>query len=198
VINRHNLGEYYDRILYSKVIEILEIIDDDISLSFNLSPFSLRKENFHDMMLEKIAKSGVDARRVIIELYEKKTHHRLESYLSVLGNLKRRGFRFCLDNFGSGNSSMEYIKHFRFDMVQFDREYISAIDDEKYLSIFSSLVSMAKDLDIVTVAKWVDDDRKREKLRRMGIDYIQGFSVGKVLDERELVERYNPIYGEKV
>jgi EAL domain-containing protein (putative c-di-GMP-specific phosphodiesterase class I) len=57
---------------------------------------------------------------------------------------------------------------------------------------------MAKDLDIVTVAKWVDDDRKREKLRRMGIDYIQGFSVGKVLDERELVERYNPIYGEKV
>ena len=198
VINRHNLGEYYDRILYSKVIEILEIIDDDISLSFNLSPFSLRKENFHDMMLEKIAKSGVDARRVIIELYEKKTHHRLESYLSVLGNLKRRGFRFCLDNFGSGNSSMEYIKHFRFDMVQFDREYISAIDDEKYLSIFSSLVSMAKDLDIVTVAKWVDDDRKREKLRRMGIDYIQGFSVGKVLDERELVERFNPIYGEKV
>jgi len=197
VINRHNLGERYDTIIYSKVLELLPLIDDNISLSFNLSPFSLRKESFHQMMATKLKEGRVDAQRVIIELYEKKTHHRLENYLGILSNLKKYGFRFCLDNFGSSNASMEYIKYFSFDMVQFDREYISGIDDEKHLSIFTSLVKMVKELNIVTIAKWVDNQKTIEKLKKIDIDYIQGFSVGKVLRENELIEFYNPIKDEE-
>jgi len=193
VINRHNLGEQYDILIYSKVLSILPLIDDEISFSFNLSPFSLRKESFHKMMVSKLLESRVDAKRVIIELYEKKTHHRLENYLEVLSSLKRYGFRFCLDNFGSSNASMEYIKHFSFDIVQFDREYISDIDDKKHLSIFTSLVKMVKELDIVTIAKWVDNQKTIDRLKEIDIDYIQGFSVGKVLREDELIAIYNPI-----
>jgi len=193
VINRHNLGEQYDILIYSKVLSILPLIDDEISFSFNLSPFSLRKESFHKMMVSKLLESRVDAKRVIIELYEKKTHHRLENYLGVLSSLKRYGFRFCLDNFGSSNASMEYIKHFSFDIVQFDREYISDIDDKKHLSIFTSLVKMVKELDILTIAKWVDNQKTIDRLKEIDIDYIQGFSVGKVLREDELIAIHNPI-----
>ena len=145
------------------------------------------------MMINRIANNRDDASRIIVELYEKKTHHKLESYLGILSSLKKHGFKFCLDNFGSTNASMEYIKYFNFDIVQFDREYISHIDDEKHLSIFKSLVSMVKDLDIKTIAKWVDTQKAVKVLNEMNIDYIQGFLVGKVIDENELISKYNPV-----
>ncbi len=193
VINRHDLGLEYDTLIYNKIIDIIPLIDKRVSFSFNLSPFSLRQKRFHEMMIDNIMQKGIDANRVIIELYEKKTHHRLDSYLGILSSLKRHGFRFCLDNFGSSNASMDYIKYFSFDIVQFDREYISNIDDEKYVSIFASLINMVKELNIETIAKWVDDPHTIEKLTKMGIDYIQGFSVSKVLSESELIAKYNPV-----
>ncbi len=193
VINRHDLGLEYDTLIYNKILEILPLVENSISFSFNLSPFSLRQKRFHEMMVESLEEKGVDANRLIIELYERKTHHRLESYLSILTSLKRYGFRFCLDNFGSSNASMEYIKYFSFDIVQFDREYISRIKDEKYLSIFASLIKMVKELHIETIAKWVDDDKTIDILKKMDIDYIQGFSVSKVLNESELISKYNPV-----
>ena len=197
VINRHDLGLEYDTIIYNKILEIIPLVDKNISFSFNLSPFSLRQKSFHEMMVESLNEKKVDANRIIIELYEKKTHHRLESYLGILSSLKKHGFRFCLDNFGSSNASMEYIKYFNFDIVQFDREYISNINDEKHISIFSSLVKMVKELNIKTIAKWVDDEKTIRILEKMNIDYIQGFSVSRVLNEDELISRYNPIDKEK-
>ncbi len=193
IINRHNLGEQYDKLLYQKIITLQKIIDKDISLSFNLSPFSLRKPEFHQQMIKDILDSGVAPERFIIELYEKKTHHRLDSYLDILKEIRKYGVRFCLDNFGSSNASMEYIKHFQFDMIQFDRDYISKLDDKKNFSIFQSLITMAHELNIATIAKWVDDKKRIEELQTIGIDYIQGYAVGRPLSEDEIIKEYNPI-----
>jgi EAL domain-containing protein (putative c-di-GMP-specific phosphodiesterase class I)/GGDEF domain-containing protein len=198
IVNRHNFGEYYDLLLYRKVLKTLALVDEDISFSFNLSPFSLRSASFNEKLVDELLQSGVSAERIIIELYEKKTHHRMENYLDLLKNLKKYGLRFCLDNFGSSNASMEYIKHFHFDMVQFDRDYISNMEEEKSFSIFKSLVSMVHELEITAIAKWVDDRKKIDRLERLGIDYVQGYAIGSVLDEDELIERYNPIPKESV
>ncbi|WP_457608113.1 EAL domain-containing protein [Nitratifractor sp.] len=191
VINRHRLGQRYDLLIVGKILTLSALVDPSIAFSFNLSPYSLRNESFLREMLERLSESGIEAQRLIVEIYERRRHHRMEEYLHSLKRIRRQGIRLCLDNFGADNASLEYLRHFSFDMIQFDREYTQELESEQHLSLLRSFVNMARETGIQTVAKWVDNSRKIETLRRIGIDYIQGYAAGKVLNEQELVRLYN-------
>ena len=193
IINRLGLGREYDTALLQHVIDLLPLIDEHISLSFNLSPFSLRDEKFQEKFFNYLDESKVDPRRLIIELYERKTHHNLSGYLKTLNKFRARGLRIAIDNFGSSNASMEYMKHFKFDLVQFDRDYVTKLDDTNTHAMLSSMVKMSKDLNITTVAKWVDNESQMTKLKTLGIDYLQGFGISKPISEKTLIDTYNEI-----
>ena len=197
IINRLGLGRDYDFALLTHVLALLPLLDPGIAFSFNLSPFSLRNSDFQRRAFDLIAQSGIDPSRLIIELYERKTHHNLEGYLKTLGTFRARGIRICIDNFGSSNASMEYIRHFKFDMVQFDRDFVSKLDDRNTHAMLRSLVEMSRSLGITTVAKWVDKPEQKEKLIAMGIDYLQGFGIAKALSESDLITQHNPQGGNR-
>ena len=191
IINRLGLGRDYDLTLIKHVIDLLPLVDKTISFTFNISPFSLRDSSFQEKLFAYLDKKQVDPSRLIIQLYERKTHHDLSGYLNTLKNFRSHGIRICIDNFGSSNASMEYMKHFKFDMVQFDRDYVTHLEDEITYAMLHSLINMAKDLQVQTVAKWVDNENQRKKLYTLGINYIQGFGVSKPIDEEALINRYN-------
>jgi EAL domain-containing protein (putative c-di-GMP-specific phosphodiesterase class I) len=191
VINRLGFGRDYDLTLFQHVIDLLPLIDDSISLSFNLSPFSLRDEHFQKNFFSYLESSKVDPHRLIIELYERKTHHDLSSYFKTLNKFRARGIRIAIDNFGSSNASMEYMKHFNFDIVQFDRDYVTKLDDTNTHAMLSSMVTMSKKLNIITVAKWVDKESQKNILKSLGIDYLQGFGISKPISEQKLIDTYN-------
>jgi len=191
IVNRLGLGRDYDFMLISHVINILPLIDDNISFSFNLSPFSLRDKGFQNKVFATLKEKEVNPSRLIIQLYERKTHHDLSSYLKTLKAFRSQRIRICIDNFGSSNASMEYMKHFKFDMVQFDRDYVTNLDNSTTYAMLQSLIMMSKELKVTTVAKWVDNDTQKGKLRQLGIHYIQGFGVSKPINETELINRYN-------
>jgi len=191
IVNRLGLGREYDLAITKHLIDILPLLDKSISLTFNISPFSLRNREFQNSLFEYLEKSSIDASRLIIELYERKAHHDLSNYFQTLSYLRTKGLRIAIDNFGSSNASMEYMKHFRFDMVQFDRDYVTKLEDKVRYEMLHSLISMSKNLNIKTVAKWVDKDIQKEKLKELGIDYIQGFGIGKPISEKELIDLYN-------
>ena len=191
IINRLGLGREYDLTLIKHVIDLLPLVDKSISFTFNLSPFSLRDSTFQEKLFKYMKEKNVDPSRLIIQLYERKTHHDLSGYLNTLKNFRSHGVKICIDNFGSSNSSMEYMKHFKFDMIQFDRDYVTELDDETSCALLHSLVNMAKELKIQTVAKWVDSEKQKSKLKELGIDYIQGFGVNKPINEDTLINRYN-------
>ncbi len=191
VINRLGFGRDYDLAILQHVVAILKLTDEHIAFSFNLSPFSLRNKDFQEKAFATIMKSGISPSRLIIELYERKTHHNLEGYLKTLASFRARGIRICIDNFGSSNASMEYMRHFKFDMVQFDRDYVGHLEDHNSHAMLQSLVDMSQSLGITTVAKWVDKESQRDKLTAMGIDYLQGFGIAKPLSEAQLIQAYN-------
>jgi len=191
IINRLGLGREYDLTLLQHLIHLLPLIDKTISLTFNLSPFSLRDKTFQKQVFTLLKEKSIDPSRLIIQLYERKTHHDLSGYLKTLKLFRTQGMRICIDNFGSSNASMEYMKHFKFDMVQFDRDYVTELDNKTTYAMLHSLIKMSKDLQVQTVAKWVDNDAQKKKLRVLGINYIQGFGVSKPLNETELINRYN-------
>jgi EAL domain-containing protein (putative c-di-GMP-specific phosphodiesterase class I) len=191
IVNRLGLGRQYDLEIVKHLIDLLPLIDDHISLTFNLSPFSLRDETFQNKLFGYLEESHIDPSRLIIELYERKTHHNLSGYLKILNDFRAKGIRICIDNFGSSNASMEYMKHFKFDMVQFDRDYVTDLEDKTTYAMLHSLMKMSKDLHIITVAKWVDKEDQKKKLKILGIDYLQGFGIAKPITETELINSYN-------
>jgi len=191
IINRLGLGRDYDLALLQHIIDLLPLIDDNISLSFNLSPFSLRNENFQKKFFTYLDKNNIDPSRLIVELYERKTHHDLSGYLKTLNMFRAKGVRIAIDNFGSSNASMEYMKNFNFDLVQFDRDYVTKLDDTNTYAMLGSMVKMSKDLNITTIAKWVDNESQKAKLKELGIDYLQGFGIAKPISEQTLIDSYN-------
>ena len=191
IVNRLGLGRDYDIALVEHIVDLLPLIDENISFSFNLSPFSLRDENFQEKFFTYLDKSKINPSRLIIELYERKTHHDLSGYLKTLNKFRAKGIRIAIDNFGSSNASMEYMKNFNFDLVQFDRDYVTKLDDANTYAMFSSMVKMSKDLNITTIAKWVDNESQKNKLKELGIDYLQGFGISKPISEQTLINNYN-------
>ena len=191
IINRLGLGREYDFTLIKHVIDLLPLVNDNISFTFNLSPFSLRDSSFQEKVFNYLKEKEVNPSRLVIQLYERKTHHDLSGYLKTLKSFRSHGIRICIDNFGSSNASMEYMKHFKFDMVQFDRDYVTNLEDETTYAMLHSLIKMSKDLQVQTVAKWVDNEIQKKKLRALGINYIQGFGVSNPITELELINRYN-------
>ncbi|WP_456432505.1 EAL domain-containing protein [Nitratifractor sp.] len=192
VINRKEKGELYDRLVFEKVLEVAALIDPEIRFSFNLSPYSLRSDAFLQTMFDALDRSRVDPRRLIVEIYERRKYHSVERYFSYLRRLKGRGILLGLDNFGSSNASMEYLRSFPFDMIQFDRSFTKRIDNEMDRAMMRSLVAMAIERRILTAVKWVDREELLETFRAMGVDYAQGYAVASVLTESELIRRYNP------
>lgn len=191
IINRLGLGRTYDLAIFKHVIEVILLTDEHISFSFNLSPFSLRDRDFLDTIFGIIEDKNIDPGRLIFEIYERKAHHDLSNYLKTLSRIRTKGIQICIDNFGSSNASMEYMKHFKFDVVQFDRDFVTRLDDQNSLSILKSLIEMSKGLQITTVAKWVDKEEQKKILKKLGIDYLQGFGIGKQLTENQLIQKYN-------
>ncbi|MBN2824739.1 MAG: GGDEF domain-containing protein [Campylobacterales bacterium] len=191
IINRLGLGQVYDLTLFKQVVDTASLIDDSISLSFNISPFSLRDRGFLKNAFDYVEKQQVNPSRLIIEIYEKNTHHNLTSYLNTLDFIREKGVRISIDNFGSSNSSFDYIKYFKFDMVQFDRDFVRRMDNPKSLALFKSLLKMCKDLNIITIAKWVDEEQQKQKLMELGIDYMQGFGIKKPISKKELIVQHN-------
>ena len=191
IVNRLGLGREYDFVLIKHVIDLLPLVDDSISFTFNISPFSLRDNSFKEKLFAYLDGKQINTSRLIIQLYERKTHHDLSGYLQTLKSFRSLGIRICIDNFGSSNASMEYMKHFKFDMVQFDRDYVTNLEDETTYAMLHSLITMSKKLQIQTIAKWVDNEAQQKKLKELGIDYIQGFGVSKPITEEALILRYN-------
>ncbi len=191
IINRLGLGIEYDYALSEHIVKILPLIDEQIAFTFNLSPFSLRNHAFQKKFFTLIERHSLNPSRLVIQLYERKTHHNLSGYFETLSAFRKKGVRICIDNFGSSNASMEYMKHFRFDMVQFDREYVTGLKNQTTFAMLSSLVEMSKALDIQTIAKWVDKNSQKEQLTQLGIDYLQGFGIAKPLNEQQLIDKYN-------
>lgn len=191
IVNRLGLGRDYDFNLITHIIDLLPLIDKKISFSFNLSPFSLRDKGFQEKVFAYLEEKKVDPSRLIIQLYERKTHHNLSGYLQTLKSFRAKGLQICIDNFGSSDASMEYMKHFKFDMVQFDRDYVTDLKNKTTYAMLHSLIKMSQDLEVKTVAKWVDTQEQKNTLRNLSIDYIQGFGVSKAIDEQTLINQYN-------
>jgi diguanylate cyclase (GGDEF)-like protein len=151
------------------------------NLFINISPKALIFSEFIPNVKRLAREYNIDPQRVTFEITERDTVKNLTLLERFVLDLKFEGFRFAIDDFGSGFSSFHYIKRFPIDYVKVEGEFIrSMAENDKGVdrAIVSSIVSFARGAGIRTVAEFVENEECMEVVRSLGIDFAQGYHVG--------------------
>ena len=105
----------------------------------------------------------------------------------VIENFRRRGYEIWMDDFGSGYSSLNLLKDFRFDMLKLDMKFLSSLD-VKSKAIMKSVINMAKDIGIMTLAEGVETQEDVDFLTEIGCGRLQGYFFGKPMPIEQAFE----------
>jgi c-di-GMP phosphodiesterase len=113
----------------------------------------------------------------------------------AMSRLRGRGFRFALDDFGAGYSSLGYLQRFEFEFLKIDRSFVQAIGSSNAANpIFDALVDLARKLDVVTVAEGVETEEQRRYVGRRGVPLAQGWLFAMSLPVNEFVHFLSEAY----
>lgn len=146
----------------------------------NVSGKTFSDRHFLQIVRRDLAAAKVDPSRLVLSASEHAVAVNPIRALEFLGALKEIGCGFALDNFGAGFSSLMQMKHFPLDYVKIDGSFIENLpSDPVDLHMVTALAGMAHGLGKQTVAGFVGDDRTVDLLRQCGVDFAQGFHLGR-------------------
>ena len=153
-------------------------------LFINLSPKSLIMGDFINKINKFVSKYEIIKERIVFEITERETVKNFTLLEKFVHTLKAEGYKFAIDDFGSGFSSFHYIKKFPIDYLKIDGDFIVNIDkDVKDRAFVNSIVTLAKELNIKIIAEFVESQQIVEILDVLEIDYYQGFHIGRPADK---------------
>jgi len=135
-------------------------------------------------VLKLTGKYGIDHRTIVFEITERDTVKNISLLEKFVHELKSSGFKFAVDDFGSGFSSFNYIKRFPIDFVKIEGDFIrNMITDKKDLALVKTMAILAREFGIQTVAECVEDDTILSTIKQLGINYGQGYHIGRPLPD---------------
>jgi len=151
-----------------------------LELSVNLSGASLGSREFMAEVVERVDREPALAGRLILEVTESAAISNLDQARRFMAALKARGVRFALDDFGSGLSSLSYIKNLPVNCIKLDGVFIRDIaTDPLSASIVAAVCGIAATMGVCTVAECVEAPEDVQRLAEIGVDYIQGYATGR-------------------
>ena len=174
-----------------QLLGLLRENDINIKLSINLSPKQVSDRYLFDFIKATTARSGVDAKRLELELTEGVLINDYEKASNLLNSLRQMGVSIAIDDFGTGYSSLSYLKHLPIDYLKIDRSFIRDIDlNEDDRAIVLAIIAMAKQLRLSVIAEGVETEEQRAFLRHHECQSIQGYFYSKPLPAEEFVRFY--------
>lgn len=163
-----------------RLLEDLQRAGRDLSLEVNLSGRSISDPAFLDLIRREAAASSVDPRRLIFEVTETAAVTNMDDATRFMEGLKSLGCRFGLDDFGAGFSSFNYLKHLPVDYLKIDGAFVRNLPQSPIdRHLVQAMVQVAHGLGKETIAEFVGDAATLRLLREMGVDYAQGYHVGR-------------------
>ncbi|MCL4138357.1 UNVERIFIED_CONTAM: hypothetical protein GTU68_056842 [Idotea baltica] len=156
------------------------------SISINLSGQSLGDESMTEYIIRELETGSIPAHKIKFEITETAAIANLHDATLFINALKAYGCRFALDDFGSGLSSFAYLKHLGVDTLKIDGMFIKdMLSDPIDYEMVKSINQIGHVMGLETVAEFVESKAILDKLKEIGVDYGQGYSIGApvLLDE---------------
>ena len=166
-----------------------------VGVSVNLPPKMLEDEELPQIIQQSLDIWGVPASTLTLEITEDSMISNIESSLGMLTRLSELGLRLSIDDFGTGYSSLAYLKRLPVQELKIDILFIqnihNSIRDKK---LVHTIIDLAHNFDLITVAEGVEDQQTFELLRELGCDVVQGFLFSKALPESEFINWYRKVH----
>jgi EAL domain-containing protein (putative c-di-GMP-specific phosphodiesterase class I) len=133
-------------------------------------------------VLACVEQSGIDPFQLKLELTESMLAHDVEDIIAKMTALKARGIGFSLDDFGTGFSSLSYLRRLPLDLLKIDQSFVrSMLNSPKEAAIAHTVVSLGRDLGLAVIAEGVETQEQRQFLHGLGCETYQGFLFSKAV-----------------
>ncbi|HEX3603296.1 MAG TPA: bifunctional diguanylate cyclase/phosphodiesterase [Steroidobacteraceae bacterium] len=191
---RYQLMPTIDRWVVRKACELLgahsaSVGEEFARFAINLSGQSLQDESFLGFVVEQLKSSGLPAGVLCFELTETATIGNLEKAQLFMRTLQELGCQFALDDFGTGVSSLAYLKDLSVNYIKIDGSFVrDAVSNARSESMIKAIAQLAKVMCMETIAEYVETDVLRVRMADLGVDYGQGFAMGKAQRLEDLLQ----------
>jgi diguanylate cyclase (GGDEF)-like protein len=151
-----------------------------MSFSMNISGASIASEDFLDFLQGMIADSNLPPEILCFELTETSAVSNLARADKLMQRLRGFGCSFALDDFGTGLSSLAYLKSLPVSVLKIDGAFVrDAAGNQRTESMVRAIAQLARTMGMETVAEYVETDELRTRMAALGVDYGQGFAIGR-------------------
>jgi diguanylate cyclase (GGDEF)-like protein/PAS domain S-box-containing protein len=184
------IGEWILRKACQEAMRLQAGAFPELRVAVNLSPRQFQDKDLVWTIRRVLAETGLSASCLELEITESIAMQNLDLTGAVLGELSRMGIRIAMDDFGTGHSSLNYLKHFPIHRLKIDRSFVAGMTrDDRDRSIVAAIVSIAHNLSLRVTAEGVEVATQAEVLEALGCDDVQGFLFAPPLPETLLEER---------
>ena len=189
---RYQLMPLIDRWVVRNTLKALKSCSQGIAADgpvfcINLSGQSLTSGGFLSFVQHELEHCDVSPEHICFEITETAAISNIDEALSFMSELQHLGCRFALDDFGAGLSSFGYLKVLPVDYLKIDGSFIREVTtDQVSLSIVQSICQIGRTLELSLVAEFVGDEETKNILQRIGVDYLQGYYIGKPVPLEEI------------
>ncbi len=155
----------------------------DIILSINISALQFKSKNFVNYILSAIKESEVPPTNIELEITESVFIEDMDDMINKMNILRDIGIRFSMDDFGTGFSSLSYLRQLPIDTLKIDKSFIdTVVTDGPTRTIAESIIELSKKLGFDTIAEGVEEEVQYSLLKNIGCENIQGYYFGKPMD----------------
>ncbi|MBT7478352.1 MAG: EAL domain-containing protein, partial [Gammaproteobacteria bacterium] len=179
---RYGLMRQMDRWVLSKTFETLQrrrelqLDKVPVMLGVNLSGASIIEEDLYEFVYEQMKKYQLDPDSVYFEVTETAAIHQLKKAENFIREMKGLGFRFALDDFGSGMSSFSYLKSLPVDYLKIDGQFVVGLVENKIdRAMVKAMQSVSMVMGMESIAECVENEHVVADLKKIGVNYAQGY-----------------------
>lgn len=178
---RYNLMPQVDRWVVREAFrQIASRPAGRMMVSINLSGTTLSSERFITFVHDELARTGIDPQSICYEITETAAIANLERARQFISEMHTLGCKISLDDFGSGLSSFAYLKSLKVDYIKIDGAFVRDIaDDQADKAMVEAIVRVGQIMGVHSVAEFVESEAILEALTLMGVDYAQGYFIGR-------------------
>jgi diguanylate cyclase (GGDEF)-like protein/PAS domain S-box-containing protein len=163
-----------------------------LRMAVNISAVQLQQRGLLEIVRSAIDESGIAPHHLELEITESAAMQNFDLTMKVLRDLRALGVGVAVDDFGTGQSSLTYLKHFPIDTVKIDKEFLrDVMSDETAAAIVSYVINLAHTLQLNVVAEGVETEEQYTFLRHYGCDQMQGYLFSKPLPAPEILPFLN-------
>ena len=183
------IGEWVLRNACTQIQMLQRLTGQQIKVAVNLSGRQFSDPNLEQVIYDVIEASGLDAKYLELEVTESMLMDNIDKVIEQLTRIKSTGTTITIDDFGSGYSSLSYLKRLPVDILKVDREFVKDIpDDLNDMEITSAIIAIAHKLNLKVIAEGVETIDQRDFLVINKCDYAQGYYFSKPLSFEDLYD----------